>query len=57
MWSDIFETNADEVARAAETLSQELSKVAAGLRRSPPETQAALAMLARARSRRGPGLG
>ena len=53
MWSDIFETNADEVARAAETLSQELSKVATGLRRSPPDTQAALSMLARARSRRG----
>jgi prephenate dehydrogenase len=53
MWSDIFETNADEVARAAEALGQELSKVAAGLRRSPPDTQAALALLARARSRRG----
>lgn len=53
MWSDIFETNADEVARAAEMLSQELSKVAAGLRRSPPDTHAALAMLARARGRRG----
>jgi len=53
MWSDIFETNADEVARAAEQLSQELSKVATGLRRSPPDTHAALALLARARSRRG----
>lgn len=53
MWSDIFETNADEVARAAEALSQELSKVAAGLRRSPPDTQPALSLLARARSRRG----
>jgi prephenate dehydrogenase len=53
MWSDIFETNADEVARAAEALSQELNKVAAGLRRSPPDTQAALALLARARSQRG----
>jgi prephenate dehydrogenase len=53
MWSDIFETNADEVARAAEALGQELSKVAAGLRRSPPDIQAALALLARARSRRG----
>ena len=53
MWSDIFETNADEVARAAEALGLELSKVAAGLRRSPPDTQAALALLARARSRRG----
>jgi prephenate dehydrogenase len=52
MWSDIFETNADEVARAAEQLSQELSKVAIGLRRSPPDTHAALALLARARSRR-----
>ena len=57
MWSDIFETNADEVARAAESLSQELSKVAAGLRRSPPDTHAALAMLARARSRRNQGNG
>jgi prephenate dehydrogenase len=52
MWNDIFETNADEVARAAEQLSQELSKVAAGLRRSPPDTHAALSLLARARSRR-----
>jgi len=52
MWSDIFETNADEVARAAEALSQELSRVAIGLRRSPPDTQAALALLARARTRR-----
>jgi prephenate dehydrogenase len=55
MWSDIFETNADEVARAAEALSQELSKVAVGLRRSPPDTHAALALLARARSRRNSG--
>jgi prephenate dehydrogenase len=53
MWSDIFETNADEVARAAETLCKELGEVAAALRRSPPDTQAALTLLARARSRRG----
>jgi prephenate dehydrogenase len=52
MWSDIFETNADEVARAADALSQELAKVAAGLRQSPPDIQAALAVLARARGRR-----
>ncbi len=52
MWTDIFETNADEVARAAEAVSQELSKVAAGLRRSPPDLQAALTVLARARARR-----
>jgi prephenate dehydrogenase len=52
MWSDIFETNADEVARAAEQLSAELSKVAIGLRRSPPDTHAALSLLARARGRR-----
>jgi prephenate dehydrogenase len=52
MWSDIFETNADEVARAAEAMSQELSKVAAALRRAPPETQAALSVLARARALR-----
>ena len=55
MWSDIFETNADEVARALEALSQELSRVAVGLRRSPPDTHAALAVLARARSRRNQG--
>ena len=55
MWSDIFDTNADEVARAAEALAQELNKVALGLRRSPPDTHAALAMLARARSRRHQG--
>jgi prephenate dehydrogenase len=52
MWSDIFETNADEVARVAESLSQELHKVAVGLRRSPPDLQAALSLLARARTRR-----
>ena len=52
MWSDIFETNADEVARAAEALSRELGTVAAGLRRSPPDIQAALALLARARNQR-----
>lgn len=52
MWTDIFETNADEVARAAESLSKELSEVAAGLRRSPPDVQAALTVLARARARR-----
>jgi len=52
MWTDIFETNADEVARAAEAVSQELAKVAASLRRSPPDLQAALAVLARARARK-----
>jgi prephenate dehydrogenase len=52
MWSDIFETNADEVARAADALSQELSNVATSLRRSPPDVQAALAVLAKARARR-----
>jgi prephenate dehydrogenase len=52
MWTDIFETNADEVARAAEAVSQELSKVAVSLRRSPPDLQAALTVLARARARR-----
>jgi prephenate dehydrogenase len=51
MWTDIFETNADEVASAAEAVSQELAKVAAGLRRSPPDLQAALTVLARARAR------
>jgi prephenate dehydrogenase len=52
MWTDIFETNADEVASAAEAVSQELSKVAASLRRSPPDVQAALTVLARARARK-----
>ncbi len=52
MWSDIFETNADEVARAAESLSDELSRIAAGLRRTPPDVQPALGLLARARSKR-----
>jgi prephenate dehydrogenase len=52
IWTDIFETNAEEVARAAEAVSQELSKVAAGLWRSPPDLQAALTVLARARARR-----
>jgi prephenate dehydrogenase len=53
MWSHIFETNADEVARAAEALGRELSQVAAGLRQSPPDIQQALALLARARALRG----
>ncbi len=53
MWSDIFETNADEVARAAEALSRQLTKVAAELRRSPPDVQGALSVLAAARARRG----
>jgi prephenate dehydrogenase len=44
---------ADEVARAVEALCKELGEVAVALRRSPPDTQAALALLARARSRRG----
>jgi prephenate dehydrogenase len=52
MWTDIFETNADEVASAAEAVSQELAKVAASLRRSPPDLQAALTVLARARARK-----
>lgn len=55
MWTDIFETNADEVARAAEAVSQELTKVASALRRSPPDLQAALTVLARARARRHGG--
>jgi prephenate dehydrogenase len=53
MWADIFETNADEVARAAEALSRELGEVAVGLRRSPPDIQPALTALARARAERG----
>jgi len=52
MWSDIFETNADEVASVAESLCAELSRVAQGLRRSPPDLSAALSLLARARARR-----
>lgn len=55
MWTDIFETNADEVARAAEALSQELSRIAKSLRSSPPDVQAALSVLARARARRPQG--
>lgn len=53
MWCDIFETNADEVARAAQELARELETVAAALRRSPPDVQPALAALARARARHG----
>jgi prephenate dehydrogenase len=55
MWTDIFETNADEVARAAEALSRELSQVATSLRRSPPDVNAALGVLASARARRQRG--
>jgi prephenate dehydrogenase len=52
MWADIFETNSEEVARAVEKLCAKLGQAAAGLRRSPPDVKAALALLAEARDRR-----
>lgn len=49
MWSDIFATNADEIASALAELVSELEHVQRGLAQRPPELSAALALLARAR--------
>lgn len=54
IWSDIFETNADEVADTLRAVIDELSAVRDELGKSPPELVAARALLERAkRARRG----
>jgi prephenate dehydrogenase len=52
MWRDIFEANADQISVVLQQLGVELQAVAAGLAASPPDTNAALALLARARATR-----
>lgn len=55
MWRDIFASNADEVCVVLRQLAAELSAVAAGLEAVPPDPNAALSLLAEARTRRGGG--
>jgi len=52
MWRDIFAANADEISVVLEQLASELQRVAQGLQASPPDSSAALSLLARARSTR-----
>jgi prephenate dehydrogenase len=53
MWRDIFAANADEIGQVLGELAHELQGVARGLAASPPELEAALSLLAQARSARG----
>jgi len=53
MWRDIFAANADETSVVLKQLANELERVAAGLEASPPDLEAALALLAQARAARG----
>ena len=52
IWSDIFETNADEVASALTDIIAELEAVSRGLGTRPPELEAARALLRRAKETR-----
>ncbi len=52
IWSDIFETNADEVASALGDLIGELERARAGLAAAPPDLEAARALLRRAKQTR-----
>lgn len=52
MWNDILETNADNVADVLASLSTELGELGERLRRSPPDLEALLGVLATARQRR-----
>jgi prephenate dehydrogenase len=52
IWSDIFETNADEVAAALSDVVRELEAVRAELGRNPPELTSARALLRRAKATR-----
>jgi prephenate dehydrogenase len=54
IWSDIFETNADEVASAPPDVIGELEKARSGLAATPPELEAARALLKRAKETRRP---
>jgi prephenate dehydrogenase len=53
MWRDIFAANADEISSALRQLASELEGIAEGLATSPPDLEAALSLLAHARSTRG----
>ncbi|HVJ15343.1 MAG TPA: prephenate dehydrogenase/arogenate dehydrogenase family protein [Polyangiaceae bacterium] len=55
MWSDIFATNADEIAKALGELLGDLGTVQRGLAAEPPALAAALDLLARARGIRRSG--
>jgi prephenate dehydrogenase len=52
IWSDIFETNADEVAAALSDVVRELEAVRLELGKSPPELASARALLRRAKATR-----
>jgi prephenate dehydrogenase len=52
IWSDIFQTNADEVASALADLIGELEATRAALKAEPPELEAARALLRRAKETR-----
>ena len=52
MWRDIFAANADQISAVLRQLATELEGVARGLETSPPDLQAALSLLAQARSAR-----
>jgi prephenate dehydrogenase len=52
MWQDIFSANADEISLVLRQLSTQLLTVAAGLETTPPDTSAALKLLAKARATR-----
>ena len=49
MWGDILRTNASEIDHALGALAVEIEAVRAGLRSEPPNVEAALTLLARAR--------
>ena len=53
MWRDIFAANSDQISVVLRQLAAELQHVAQGLEGSPPDLNAALALLARARGARG----
>jgi prephenate dehydrogenase len=52
IWSDIFETNADEVARALGDVIRELELARVALQNDPPELETARALLRRAKASR-----
>jgi len=52
IWNDIFASNADEVANALGEIIRELEGVRSGLTRSPPDVDAARALLRRAKQAR-----
>ncbi|HVU03354.1 MAG TPA: prephenate dehydrogenase/arogenate dehydrogenase family protein [Polyangiaceae bacterium] len=54
MWRDILASNADEISVTLDALGDELSLVARGLKRTPPDLGPALRLLERARALRLP---